>query len=182
MISTSSSSRGERRANHLGGAPVPSVAHSHSPTVPRTPAASLATVDLWAELEHCRSGEDDCITIERCRERRRNLDGDFSAADTTPVRQAARTPMPLGSEGGCIMLAPHLHMVIWPRKFWPHLPEKYDGSVNPTEFLQIYSISILAAGEKEVVMTNYFPVALTGTAQSWLMNLPQGSLSSWEEL
>jgi hypothetical protein len=80
------------------------------------------------------------------------------------------------------MLAPHLHMVIWPRKFWPHLPEKYDGSVNPTEFLQIYSISILAAGEKEVVMTNYFPVALTGTAQSWLMNLPQGSLSSWEEL
>jgi hypothetical protein len=31
-------------------------------------------------------------------------------------------------------------------------------------------------------MANYFPVALTSTARSWLMNLPQGSLTSWEEL
>jgi hypothetical protein len=25
-------------------------------------------------------------------------------------------------------------------------------------------------------MANYFPVALTGTAWSWLMNLPEGTL------
>ena len=31
-------------------------------------------------------------------------------------------------------------------------------------------------------MANYFPVALTGTARSWLMNRPPGSISSWEEL
>jgi hypothetical protein len=31
-------------------------------------------------------------------------------------------------------------------------------------------------------MTNYFPVTLTGTTQSWLMNLPEGSLTSWQEL
>ncbi len=31
-------------------------------------------------------------------------------------------------------------------------------------------------------MTNYFPTALTGTVRSWLMNLPQGSLTSWKEL
>jgi hypothetical protein len=31
-------------------------------------------------------------------------------------------------------------------------------------------------------MDNYFSVALTSTARSWLMNLPQGSLFSWEEL
>jgi hypothetical protein len=31
-------------------------------------------------------------------------------------------------------------------------------------------------------MTNYFSVALTGTTQSWLMNLPEGSLTSWQEL
>jgi hypothetical protein len=48
--------------------------------------------------------------------------------------------------GGCMVLAPHLWMVVWLRKFRPHLPEKYDGTVNPAEFLQIYSISILAAG------------------------------------
>jgi hypothetical protein len=42
--------------------------------------------------------------------------------------------------------------------------KKYDGTVNPTKFLQIYSTSILAAGENEDVMANYFPVVLTGTA------------------
>jgi hypothetical protein len=51
------------------------------------------------------------------------------------------------------------------------LSKKYDGSVYPTEFLQIYSTSILATGGNEVVMANYFPVALTG------MNL-----TSWGEL
>jgi hypothetical protein len=30
-------------------------------------------------------------------------------------------------------------------------------------------------------MTNYFPVALIGTAWSWLMNLPEGTLTSWQE-
>jgi hypothetical protein len=58
------------------------------------------------------------------------------------------------------------------------LPEKYYGSVNPAEFLQIYTTSILAAGGNEAIMANYFPVALTGTAWSWLMNLPQGFLTS----
>jgi hypothetical protein len=79
-------------------------------------------------------------------------------------------------------LAPHLHLVVWPPKFRPHLLEKYDGTVNLTEFLQIYSTSILAAGGNKAVMANYFPVALTGTARSWLMNLPEGTLHSWSEL
>jgi hypothetical protein len=44
-------------------------------------------------------------------------------------------------------LAPHLWMVVWPRKFWLHLLEKYDGMVNPTKFLQIHSTSILTEEE-----------------------------------
>jgi hypothetical protein len=79
-------------------------------------------------------------------------------------------------------LAPYLRMVAWPHKFRPHLLEKYDGTVNPVEFLQIYSISILAAGGDEAVMANYSSVALTGMARSWLMNLPEVSLTSWQEL
>jgi hypothetical protein len=131
---------GGRQLNCLGGALVPSAAHSHSPVAPRMPSAvcvvSLATMDLQAELEHCRSGEDGRITIERQQERHCNLDRDFSVVDTTPVRQAARSPTsPTGSGGGYMALAPHLCMVVWPRKFWVHLPKKYDGSVNPTEFL-----------------------------------------------
>jgi hypothetical protein len=67
--------------------------------------------------------------------------------------------------------APHLCMVLWLRKFQPHLPEKYDESVNPAEFLQIYATSILVVGRNEAVMANYIPMAMTGTAWLWLMNL-----------
>jgi hypothetical protein len=31
-------------------------------------------------------------------------------------------------------------------------------------------------------MVNYFPVALTDMTRSWLMNLPEGTLTSWKEL
>jgi hypothetical protein len=62
------------------------------------------------------------------------------------------------------------------------LSKKYNGSVNPTEFLQIYTTSILATGGNEVIIAHYFLVAMIGTARSWLMNLPLGSLYSWEEL
>jgi hypothetical protein len=79
-------------------------------------------------------------------------------------------------------LAPHLRMVVWLHKFCPHLPEKYDGMVNLTEFLQIYATSILAARGNEVIMVNYFRVALTGTVRSWHTNLPEGTLDSWPEL
>jgi hypothetical protein len=54
--------------------------------------------------------------------------------------------------------------------------------VNPAEFLQIYSTSILTAGGDEAVMANYFPVVLTRMARSWLMNLLEGTLTSWQEL
>jgi hypothetical protein len=73
-------------------------------------------------------------------------------------------------------------MVVRPRKFQPHLLEKYDKTVNPMEFLQIHSISILAARGNEVIMANCFSVALTGPTRSWLMSLPPGALYSWEEL
>jgi hypothetical protein len=73
-------------------------------------------------------------------------------------------------------------MVVCPCKFQLHLPEKYVGTVNPVEFLQIYSTSILTVGGDEAVKANYFLVALTGMARSWLMNLPEGTLTSWQEL
>jgi hypothetical protein len=57
-------------------------------------------------------------------------------------------------------LAPHLRMVVWPHKFWPHLLKKYDKSVNPAEFLQSYTTSILIAGGNDAVMVNYFPLGL----------------------
>jgi hypothetical protein len=83
---------------------------------------------------------------------------------------------------GCAALADHLPAVAWPSKFRPHLPEKYDGSSNPSEFLQVYITAITAAGGNDAVMASYFHVALTGPARTWLMNLTPGSIRSWGEL
>jgi hypothetical protein len=98
------------------------------------------------------------------------------------VGQVAHPISSLVASAGCMALAPHLRMVVWPCKFWPHLPKKYHVTINPTECLQIYTTTILVAEGNEAIMFNYFPVALTGTTQSWLMNLPPGSLYYWEEL
>jgi nitrogen fixation protein len=96
---------GGRCANHSGWTLELSAVHSRTPTVPRMAAVSVPTADLWAEHECRRSGEDGRITNECHRERRRNLDGDFSAANTTPVGQAAHTPASSGSGGVCMALA-----------------------------------------------------------------------------
>jgi len=79
-------------------------------------------------------------------------------------------------------LTPALRAVKWPPKFRPHLPEKYDGATDPSEFLQIYATAIHASGGDQDVMANYFHVALTGPARSWLMNLPDSTIGSWEQM
>jgi hypothetical protein len=44
----------------------------------------------------------------------------------------------------------------------------------PADLLHLYPCG---RGD-EAIVANYFPVALTGTARSWLMNLPEGTLDS----
>ena len=82
----------------------------------------------------------------------------------------------------CTALVDHLRAVAWLSKFRPHLPEKYDGTTNPSKFLQVYVTAITAAGGNGAVMASYFHVALTGPARTWLMNLTPGTIQSWEEL
>jgi hypothetical protein len=96
--------------------------------------------DLRAELNRRRAGEDARVSLERSRERRqnvegRNLDYDFAAvAPQTPTGARIRAGVPLAGVG-CAALADHLRAVTWPSKFRPHLPKKYDGTSNPSEFL-----------------------------------------------
>jgi hypothetical protein len=139
------------------------------------------TDDVRAELNHWHVGEDARISLERARERRqnfkgRNLEQDFTSRD---ARIQAGVPL-IGV--GCAALADHLRAATWPPMFRPHLSEKYDGTSNPSEFLQVYVTAITAAGGNTVVMASYFHVALTGLARTWLMNLAPGSVYSWEEL
>jgi hypothetical protein len=143
--------------------------------------------DLRAELNRRRVGEDARVSLERARERwqnieGRNLDLDFTTvAPQIPRGARIQAGVPLAGVG-CAALADHLHAATWPSKFWPHLPEKYDGTSNPSEFLQVYVTAITAAGGDTAVMATYFHVALSRPAQTWLMNLTPGSIYSWEEL
>ena len=121
--------------------------------------------------------------MERARECRlniegRNLDADLGAA--APRSQGhIQTPE---ADVGCVALAEHLRVVAWPPKFLPHLPEKYDRTTNPSEFLQVYITVITAAGGNDAVMASYFHVALTGPARTSPMNLSPRSIQSWGEL
>ena len=56
----------------------------------------------------------------------------------------------------CAALAVHLRAVAWSSKFRPHLPDKYDGTTNPSELLQVYVTAITAAGGNGAVMRAIF--------------------------
>jgi hypothetical protein len=151
------------------------------------PVSRERSNDLWVELNRKRAGEDARVSLERTRERRHNIDGrnldkDIAVvAPQTPVGARSQVGVPLAGVG-CAAFADHLRAVSWPSKFWPHLPEKYDGTSNPSEFLQVYVTAITAAGGNTAVMATYFHVALSRPARTWLMNLALGSVYSWEEL
>jgi hypothetical protein len=84
------------------------------------PVASIATTDLRAELNHHHDGEDSRITIEWQRERchnieDRNLKREFHSlvlARDVPAVPVACPPSSPRLSRGCMVLAPHLHMVV----------------------------------------------------------------------
>jgi hypothetical protein len=143
--------------------------------------------DLWTELNRRRAGENARVSLERAPERRLNFEGrnlkqDFAQlAPQTPRSAQIHMGVPLVGVG-CAALADHLRAVTWPSQFWPHLPKKYDGTSNPSEFLQVYVTAITTVGGDTAVMATYFHVSLSGLARTWLMNLTLGSIYSWEEL
>jgi hypothetical protein len=169
--STKSRSRSSRRQHEVS-------------TSVRSPSVRGAqTNDLRVELNLRRAGEDARISLERARERRQNIEGhnldqDFTAvAPQAPMGTWSQAGVPLAGVG-CAALVDHLCAASWPPKFRPHLPEKYDGTSNPSEFLQVYITAITAAGGNTTVMATYFHVALSGPARTWLMNLALGSIYS----
>jgi hypothetical protein len=157
--------------------------HEASASVRSPSIRGAQTNDLWAELNRRRAGEDARISLEMVRERRQNIEGrnlnqDFAAiAPQAPMGTRSQAGVPLANVG-CAALADHLRAASWPPKFRPHLLKKYDGTSNPSEFLQVYVTAITAAGGNTAVMATYFHVALSGPAWTWLMNLTPGSIYS----
>jgi hypothetical protein len=63
-------------------------------------------------------------------------------------------------------LAGRLRQVWWPDKFKASNIDRYDGSNNPEEFIQVYQTVIEVAGGDNRVKANFLPIALTGVARS----------------
>jgi hypothetical protein len=60
-------------------------------------------------------------------------------------------------------MASSLMQIIWPEKFKPGHIDKYDGSSNPKEFIQVYHTVIEAEGGDDQVNANYLPTVLFDT-------------------
>ena len=60
-------------------------------------------------------------------------------ANCPPPAVAANTAI---YDGSCRAFSSELRRVIWPNKFLPELPSRYDGTHNPVEFLTLYTIGI----------------------------------------
>ena len=59
---------------------------------------------------------------------------------TMPLAQAVPV-----SGAGCGAITRELCRIVWPGKFKPDLPRRYDDIFDPLEFLQLYSLSIKPA-------------------------------------
>jgi predicted ATP-binding protein involved in virulence len=80
------------------------------------------------------------------------------------------------SRGALRALAPALKQDVWPDKFRAGLINKYDGSSNPKEFIQVYHMVIEVVGGYYRVKANYLPTTLSGVARSWLIKLSEGTI------
>nr|ABA97009.1 retrotransposon protein, putative, unclassified [Oryza sativa Japonica Group] len=130
-------------------------------------------------------GPDACLGFELRRNGRRAAhatEGASSSGASLQYGRGGRPSVPPFGGVGCRAFVASLRNVRWPPRFRPTIAEKYDGSVNPAEFLQVYTTGIEAAGGDDRVMANFFPMALKGQARGWLMNLPPASVHSWEDL
>jgi hypothetical protein len=94
---------------------------------------------------------------------------------TPPRRSLAGDGVPLGRGSFCGLATP-LQDVRWPDKFKVGHIDKYDGSSNPEEFIQVSHTIIEAAGGDDRVKANYLPRALSDVARLWFINLPEGSI------
>ena len=83
---------------------------------------------------------------------------------------------------GCRAFTTELCSVAWPDKFKTDMPPRYDDTADPAEFLQLYELGIEAANGDENVMANWFPMALKDGARTWLLNLPPGTIFSWDKM
>jgi hypothetical protein len=100
----------------------------------------------------------------------------------SPPRQPLAEDIAPMERSGFRALAGPLRQVRWPDKFKTGNIKQSNGSSNPKEFIQVYQTVIEAAEGDDRVKANFLPTALTDATGSWLINLPEGSITSWDQL
>ena len=81
-----------------------------------------------------RAPEDARVSIERGQERRNRAVQDVATAGR---HLRATLANGTGTYGTTAAFTRNLRRVVWPVKFRPDLPPRYDGKNNPLEFLQL---------------------------------------------
>jgi hypothetical protein len=75
-----------------------------------------------------------------------------------PLHDALLYELPSHQGGGVFCtVASRLRQVTWPEKFKPRPIDKYDGSSNLEEFIQVYHTVIKTTGGDDRVKANYLP-------------------------
>jgi hypothetical protein len=90
-----------------------------------------------------------------------------------PRRSLAENVAPVGKSGYRALVGP-LRQIWWPDKFRTGNIDRYDGSRNPKEFIQMYQTVVEAVGGDDRANANFLPTTLTGVARSRHINLPKG--------
>jgi hypothetical protein len=100
---------------------------------------------LRPHLDEKRAGEDARTTLKHTREWHQEAEEDHnsSAPSRTQGKQGWRGSAcddDIGPYGArCRAFTADLPRVYWPTKFRPDVLEKYNGTIDPKEFLQIYT-------------------------------------------
>jgi hypothetical protein len=134
-------------------------------------------------------GKDACGRIENQRrererleqERREERDYDYYGPYYDQPHQQC-SPEGGRNASGVEAFSHDLKRVCWPLNLMPLGIEKYDGSTNPAEWLEVYQPAIEAVGGDSYVMANYLTVCLSSSARTWLIGLLTGSVRSWNHL
>jgi hypothetical protein len=166
----------------------PSAGHNDQARHAQSEAASSASPNRHLAENDARQ----CITQNRnTQEYGRNRDDLRNAIEdrmriqdrtsSPPQQFLARSVTPTGRSGFRALAGP-LREVRWPAKFKACHIDQYDGYSNPKELIQVYQTVTEAADGDDRVKANFLHLALFRAAKSWLINLPEGSIQSWDQL
>ena len=79
-------------------------------------------------------------------------------------------------------LSLQLQLTPWPFGYKATQLPKYNGSMDPTQFLMTYEATIASAGGDDSTMAKSFVMACESSVANWYSYLPQQSINNWYQL